>query len=268
MENINNTYNNTHKTNKASKANKSSLSNSLSKSHESQTPQPPNKFKKFSLKPNLNNPKKQTIFWDLDDVVFNSTEVVVDIINKNFREPNHLSPRSIQDVKDWGYKSIYAPLTQNQVHEIFKSQQFWDSIQVKQDFLSLAKSGVLSHYNNVIVTAGVNETFTKKKALLQRTLEDNNLSYDKIFSDFFGITDIHNFDKSVVDMKDGIQIDDAYFNLIDTNARCKILLKNYMETVSNNSFGDYKEILDNLYEVNNFAEIHQILEFNYADFKL
>ena len=74
--------------------------------------------------------------------------------------------------------------------------------------------------------------------------------------------------ESVVDMRDGIQIDDAYFNLIDTNARCKILLKNYMETVSNNSFGDYKEILDNLYEVNNFAEIHQILEFNYADFKL
>lgn len=264
MENINNTYNNTHKTNKASKANK----NSLSMSHESQTPQPPNKFKKYSLKPNLNNPKKQTIFWDLDDVVFNSTEVVVNIINKNFREPNHLPPRSIQDVKDWGYKSIYAPLTQNQVHEIFKSQQFWDSIQVKQDFLNLAKSGVLSRYNNVIVTAGVNETFTKKKALLQRTLEDNNLSYDKIFSDFFGITDIHNFDKSVVDMRDGIQIDDAYFNLIDTNARCKILLKNYMETVSNNSFGDYKEILDNLYEVNNFAEIHQILEFNYSDFKL
>ena len=41
-----------------------------------------------------------------------------------------------------------------------------------------------------------------------------------------------------------------------------------METVFNNSFGDYKEILDNLYEVNNFAEIHQILEFNYPDFKL
>ena len=257
MENINKTY----KT-------KSSLPKSQSKSHESQTPQPPNKFKKFSLKPHLNNPKKQTIFWDLDDVVLNSTEVVIDIINKNFREPNHITPKSLQDVKDWGYKSIYAPLTQNQVHEIFKSQQFWDSIQVKQDFLNLAKSGVLSYYNNVIVTAGVEETFEKKKALLQRTLEDNNLSYDKIFSDFFGITDIHNFDKSVVDMRDGIQIDDAYFNLIDTNARCKILLKNYMETDYNNSFGDYKETLDNLYEVNNFTEIHQILEFNYTDFKL
>ena len=124
MENINNThnntYNNTHKTNK----------NSLSRSHESQTPQPPNKFKKFSLKPNLNNPKKQTIFWDLDDVVFNSTEVVVDIINKKFREPNHLAPKSIQDVKDWGYKSIYAPLTQNLVHEMLKAQQFCDSIHV------------------------------------------------------------------------------------------------------------------------------------------
>ena len=257
MENINKTY-------KTSKTNNLSLP----KSHESQTPQPPNKLKKFSLKPNLNNPKKQTIFWDLDDVVFNSTEVVIDIINKNFREPNHITPKSVQDFKDWGYKSIYAPLTQDQLHEIFKSQQFWDSIQVKQGFLNLAKSGVLSHYNNVIVTAGVDETFKKKKTLLQRTLEDNNLSYDKIFSDFFGITDIHNFDKSVVDMREGIQIDDAYFNLIDTNARCKILLKNYMETDYNNSFGDYKEILDNLYEVNNFTEIHQILEFNCADFKL
>lgn len=257
MENINKTY-------KTSKTNNPSLP----KSHESQTPQPPNKFKKFSLKPNLNNPKKQTIFWDLDDVVFNSTEVVIDIINKNFREPNNITPKSVRDFKDWGYKSIYAPLTQDQLHEIFKSQQFWDSIQIKQDFLNLAKSGVLSHYNNVIVTAGVDETFKKKKTLLQRTLEDNNLSYDKIFSDFFGITDIHNFDKSVVDMRDGIQIDDAYFNLIDTNARCKILLKNYMETDYNNSFGDYKEILDNLYEVNNFTEIHQILEFNHTDFML
>ena len=41
-----------------------------------------------------------------------------------------------------------------------------------------------------------------------------------------------------------------------------------METVSNNSFGDYKEILDNLYEVNDFAEIYQILEFNHVDFML
>ena len=263
MENTKNHTHNTHSTH-----NTTHSQQSYPQSHESQTPQPPNKFKKYSLKPNLNNPKKQTIFWDLDDVILNSSEVVVDIINKKFRDPLNLPHKSPNDIKDWGYKSILSTLTQNQVHEIFRSKQFWDEVEVKQDFINIAKSGLLSRYNNVIVTAGVEETFSKKKLLLQISLEENGLSYDKIFSDFFGITDIHNFDKSVVDMRGGIQIDDAYFNLIDTNARCKILFKNYLETDYNNSFGDYKEILDNLYEVNNFAEIHQILEFNYADFKL
>ena len=62
-------------------------------------------------------------------------------------------------------------------------------------------------------------------------------------------------------MENGIQIDDNYDNLIKTNARIKILLKNNLITDYNTDYGKYGNI-DNLYIVDTLEEVGQILKFN------
>lgn len=62
-------------------------------------------------------------------------------------------------------------------------------------------------------------------------------------------------------MSGGIQIDDNCNNLIDTNAKIKILFKNGINTDYNTDFGKFGGI-DNLYIVNNVKELEQVLMFN------
>lgn len=68
-------------------------------------------------------------------------------------------------------------------------------------------------------------------------------------------------DKNIVDMSNGIFIDDKLENLIVTNAKIKILLKNGIDT-NYNTLRDKNAVIDNLYVVNDLDEIRQILEFN------
>ena len=49
---------------------------------------------------------KQTVYLDVDDVIINSSEVVVDILNQKYRLPHYLKPKTVQDVHSWDYKSI------------------------------------------------------------------------------------------------------------------------------------------------------------------
>ena len=62
-------------------------------------------------------------------------------------------------------------------------------------------------------------------------------------------------------MTDGIQIDDNYSNLRNTKAKIKILVKNYVESTVNNSYGMI-DTPDNLYNVNSLNEVLDILKFN------
>ena len=70
-------------------------------------------------------------------------------------------------------------------------------------------------------------------------------------------------EKASYDMKGGIQVDDVFYNLENTNARLKILLKNDRDT-------DYNDILtcegntEDLYVINTLKELKDILIFNIA----
>ena len=62
-------------------------------------------------------------------------------------------------------------------------------------------------------------------------------------------------------MFNGIQIDDNYNYLKDTDAKVKILLKNDKDT-NYNSYYLIKDNLENLYILNNLEEILNLLIFN------
>ena len=195
---------------------------------------------------------KQIIYWDVDDVILNSGETIVGLLNQK-RQELGLQPRELKDLKDWGYKSILRDTNKNEIEALFESDDFWNRVKIKPEFIELMKSGILNSYNHRIVTKGSSINRKKKFKKLSEDLNELNWEY------FIGIE--NNRDKSVVDMTGGILIDDNYDNLVKTNAQIKILLKNGLITDYNTNYGKYGNI-DNLYIVETLEEVRQILEFN------
>lgn len=202
---------------------------------------------------------KQKIYWDVDDVILNTTDVMVELINNKYRIPNNLEPKTREQCKDWEFKGIWRPLTKEQQNELFESNEFWDMITIKPEFYNIVKSGVLDKYDNIFVTKGSVYNLFRKKELLY-----DEVDIKDVFKDFGYIGIANDEDKSVVDMTDGIQIDDNYSNFKNTKAKIKILIKNHVESTVNNSYG-LIETPDNLYNVNSLNEVLDILRFNLVE---
>ena len=200
--------------------------------------------------------EKQTIFLDVDDVVFNSSEVVVNILNKRYNQD-----KTTENVKDWCYKSLNCKMTPKKVEEIFESEEFWSQVKVKDEFIeNIASVKELQEgYNWAFVTQGNKNNLLKKMDFFLKQPTE----YLECFAmaDFYGIGLDEKKDK--VNMSNGIQVDDNYGNLITTNANLKILIKNDRNTRYNNY--DYQEDMINredLYIINTFEELKDILLFN------
>lgn len=198
--------------------------------------------------------EKQTIFWDIDDVVLNTNEAMVEYLNTYYRIPNNLPPKTQKDCKDWGYHSIKKDLSEKEREKIFDSLEFWLLMEMKPEFVGLLKSGVLDGYNNCFVTKGNKENIKRK---LEFLLNFQIQNYIKRF-EYYGLELSES--KSLIDMKDGIMIDDNFYNFEGVNAGLKILVKNGIETEYNNSFQPI-QTMDNLYVVDNVSQIKEILKF-------
>lgn len=202
---------------------------------------------------------KQKVYWDIDDVVLNTTETMVELINKKYRIPNNLEPRTREQCKDWEFKGIWRNLTKEQQMELFESSDFWDTVTIKKEFYDIAQSGILNEYDNIFVTKGSVYNIFKKKEFLYEDIDIKD-----VFKNFGYIGIVDDEDKASIDMTDGIQIDDNYSNLKNTKAKVKILLKNNVESTVNNSYGKI-DTLDNLYNVNSLNEVLDILKFNLVE---
>lgn len=218
----------------------------------------------MSSKPNT----KQKIFWDVDDVILNTSEAIIDIINQKYRVPNGLKPKTEDDQKSWGYKSIYRSFSESQLFEILESNEFWKKVRINKDFKRILDTGMLDNYNNVLVTKGTLTNLSLKIGYLKS--HGLNCDRDFVYDPIVIEAGESATDKSAIDMRGAIQIDDNITNLINTNAHIKILIKNNHDTVFNNSFGHYTDKIDPddiFYEVNTISEIEEILKFN-LEYKL
>lgn len=189
---------------------------------------------------------KLKLFIDCDDTILNSSVAVIDIINKKYNKNSNIS-----FLKDWNYNSIESTLTKKDVYEIYESMDFWNSIKINEDFKK--------HYTNIIknfdvcfISKGTQKNLELKELFLKREFgKDVCFVGVKIFPGFY------NEEKNKVDMCQGIQIDDRSDELRSTNAKLKILLKNYRNFKWNKPI----ENLDNLYVVNDWDQIFEILDF-------
>lgn len=188
---------------------------------------------------------KIKIYLDCDDTILNSSQTVINILNSRYG-----TNKNFEDLKDWGYRSIVKTVTGDEINEIYDSDEFWETVTFKEDF----KNFYQKHKNSfrwVIVTKGNTVNLEKKRSFLDNLFQDN---YDFVPLNF----NIESgFDKSSVDMSEGIQIDDKTECLIGTSAVCKILIKNYKSVYWNKT--PMHET--NIYAVNDWKEIEDILMF-------
>lgn len=200
----------------------------------------------------IRNESKQTVFWDVDDVILNSSQTFIECLGENALN------KDFSYVKDFNYKSINRKISKEKIGEIFESDIFWSKETVNKDFLDILNNNIFSSYNHKLVTKGSQIGLDKKKNFLKRNLP--KLLNDINEENYIPI-ELHK-NKNIVDMSNGIQIDDMFENLEKTNARVKILIKNEIDTEYNTDFKGKFTNMENLYIVNNLRQVKEILEFN------
>lgn len=190
--------------------------------------------------------QKTKIYLDADDTILESSKTVIEIINERY---NISPPKTFDDITDWNYTCIYPGMTSGEVDAIYASEEFFARVEPDKAFLSVYERHK-DNFEFVVVTTGTRENLDRKEAWFR--------SHFPPF-DFVGIEfpkDGTNFDKSVLTMKGGIQIDDRVDSLIGTKAACKILIRNGLDVPWNQPVEGA-----NLYVVQNWVDIGQILDF-------
>lgn len=189
---------------------------------------------------------KIKIFVDADDTVIESSKTVIDIINKRY---NITPPKTFQNLYNWNYTCIHPSMTADEVNAIYASDEFFEKVQPNASFVKVYEKHK-DNFDFFVVTKGDKPNLDKKEAWFKEHFPKMN---------FIGIEFIpegENFDKSIIPMRGGIQIDDRTDALVSTTASCKMLLQNGIRV----SWNKPQEGA-NLYVVQTWEEIGQVLDF-------
>lgn len=148
-------------------------------------------------------------YLDFDGVIAQSCKAVCKILNDRYNK-NY----EAKDVTSWNFSNCYGELDDNTIEDIFDNPLFFKNL----EFYDGVKDFILEHSDNVmIVTKGREDNLKLKRIWLKK----NGLGH----VEFTGLP--LNVSKSVVNMCDGILIDDSVVNLKESNAMYKILFKEF-----------------------------------------
>ena len=145
-------------------------------------------------------------------------------------------------------------MTTEQIEEIFESDDFWGYVELNKILVKAFEDGLWDNYNWVFVTKGTEENLQKKYNYLSQQ------SFLKSHSNWTYYRLNLNESKSKVHMMGGIQIDDLYGNLVNTDADVKILLKNGRDTPFNTPKKE-TDNFENLYFADDMNHIVSILNW-------
>lgn len=149
----------------------------------------------------------ETIFLDVDGVVMNSIECVCGILNERYNTNYH----SI-DILSWNFNEIKSDITSKEIEDIFNSQIFFDTVQLYDgvlDFIYMYRDKI------ILFSKGGCENLYKKGIY---------------FGDIPLIGLPLKLSKGWLNMNykgNALFIDDVTKNLVDSNAHCKILFKEF-----------------------------------------
>ena len=152
------------------------------------------------------------IYIDFDDTIASSIENVVRIINKRYNR--NVKP---QDIGKWDFSDVYPDIPLENIVSVFGEKEFFKTLKLKNDVIpTLRRYG---KYNNLIIVSKVDGIAIKEKYdWIKEHLIDIGIDIE-----FRGIP--LGKSKGIIDMSDGIMIDDNVQFLKETNAKYKILYK-------------------------------------------
>lgn len=199
------------------------------------------------------NSIKQKIVLDFDDTLVKSSEQIIHMINQKYG-----TNKTIEDLTDWGYTSIYPKLTTKEVTELYSNEKFFNEVKWNEGarlFLLEFKND----YNFIICSKGSSKNLQLKKSFLVRWFEQLNIQD----WEFIGLETKDDSDytlnKSIVDFSDCIFcIDDNVNALLSINTPKKILLKNYAEYYWNKTPINREDV----YVINNFYDLIEMCRFD------
>lgn len=156
-----------------------------------------------------------TLHWyiDFDEVLTNSIESVLVTLNRRYN-----TCYKPQDVYEWNFTNIYQNMTDQEIEDIFDSEEFFENLTWKKDAKDFLQEAYDKYPNNIsIVTKGNKINLIRKQKWLKEQGFDN--------INFIGLS--LGQSKGEVDMSDGVLLDDNQENLEESNAKWKILFENY-----------------------------------------
>lgn len=145
------------------------------------------------------------IYLDIDGVLWKSTTAIVKLLNEQ-----QGTSFTGADVTSWNFHEICSNMTDDEVEELFSDKRFFDIV----EFVKGAERFLKENRNKItIVTKGTKENGElKRKWFNEHDFEDIPiicLPLDK--------------SKAEVDMSDGLFIDDSTKNLVESNAKYKVM---------------------------------------------
>ena len=202
--------------------------------------------------------KKVTLYLDADDTVMQSSAAVVGILNEKYG----ISPKkTVEDVRDYDYRSIWKGLTKEEKRNIFESEEFYDKVELFPEFIEFYENG-LEKFNFVVVTRGTVRNLEMKYEYLKKALggEVNYIGLPVIYDE--DGKELKSYHKYSINMRHGIQVDDEVKEFDKVNSPVKILLKTFGDRTWNNR--GYENV-PNFYVTNNWNEAIEIMEFAHRE---
>lgn len=191
-----------------------------------------------------------TVYVDCDDTILNSSAVIIEILNSRYGVS-----KTIEDLRDYRYRSIVGGVTQEEILEIYQSEEFWEKVQFQPKFLK-ALEKLKKYFNFVIISKGTEQNLKVKEIHLRKAFKDRGVDIE-----FVGIPLIigskTKFAKALCNMVGAIQIDDCTQEFAGSLASVKILIKNGREVEWN--YTPFNE--ENFYVAQDWKDIERILMF-------
>lgn len=178
------------------------------------------------------------IYIDFDDTITQSVENAIRIVNQRFNKNV-----KVQDIGEWDFSDVYPDIPLEDIVNVFGEEEFFRTLKFNDDVIPTLRK--YTKYNNIIIVSKVDMSIIQRKFNWVK----NHLIDIGINVEFYGVP--LGKSKSIIDMSDGIMIDDNASFLKETNAKYKILYK------CNRKF-DTKQEWDG-YTVSSWKELNKLL---------
>lgn len=154
---------------------------------------------------------KKTIFCDFDGVIANTIKSIVTLYNQDFKYYKDFKPIHWTEINTWDFTECDCA-NKDYINTYFNQRRFFDNLEFMENAKEMLDK-LKDYYDIKIVSMGFSPNLIGKNIWLQ-----SNISY----AEFIGVNFKEHEDKSHINMKGNILIDDSANNLETSNADIKI----------------------------------------------